>query len=105
MSLIRDIRIIPLEFRLGAGEGYGSARGITNSRGGGLVILETEDGVHGIGEAWGPAAVSRAYLEMVKPLYVGRSVFAQRGAAAYCRHQRQLHGRRCAGKHAPHCAL
>lgn len=81
MSQIRDIRIIPLEFRLGAGEGYGSARGITNSRGGGLVILETEDGVHGIGEAWGPAAVSRAYLEMVKPLYVGRSVFAQRGAA------------------------
>jgi D-galactarolactone cycloisomerase len=81
MSRIRDIRLIPLEYRLGVGEGYGSARGITNSRGGGLVILETEDGVHGIGEAWGPAAVSRAYLEMVKPLYVGRSVFAQRGAA------------------------
>jgi D-galactarolactone cycloisomerase len=81
MSRIRDIRVLPLEFHLGAGEGYGSARGITNRRGGGLVILETEDGVQGIGEAWGPAAVSRAYLEMVKPLYVGRSVFAQRGAA------------------------
>ncbi len=81
MSRIRDIRVLPLEFHLGAGEGYGSARGITNRLGGGLVILETEDGVQGIGEAWGPAAVSRAYLEMVKPLYVGRSVFAQRGAA------------------------
>ena len=46
-----------------------------------VVILETEDGVQGIGECWGPPAVSRAYLEMVKPLYVGRSVFAQRGAA------------------------
>ena len=45
------------------------------------MILETEDGVQGIGECWGPPAVSRAYLEMVKPLYVGRSVFAQRGAA------------------------
>src|SRR5580692_2073228 len=81
MSLIRDIRIIPLEFRLGAGEGYGSSRGITNHRGGGLVILETEDGAQGIGEAWGPAAVSRAYLDMIKPLYLGRSVFTQRGAA------------------------
>ncbi len=81
MSRIRDIRIVPLEFQLGAGDGYGSSRGITNRRGGGLVILDTEDGVQGIGEAWGPAAVSRTYLEMVKPLYVGRSVFAQRGAA------------------------
>ena len=81
MSRIRDIRVLPLEFNLPAGEGYGSSRGLTNRRGGGLVILETEDGVQGIGEAWGPAAVSRAYLEMVKPLYVGRSVFAQRGAA------------------------
>ena len=81
MSLIRDIRMVPLEFSLPAGEGYGSSRGLTNRRGGGLVILETEDGVQGIGEAWGPPAVSRAYLEMVKPLYVGRSVFAQRGAA------------------------
>ncbi len=81
MSRIRDIRVIPLEFKLGAGERYGSSRGIAHSRGGGLVILETEDGATGIGEAWGPAAVSRAYLEMVKPLYVGRSVFAQRGAA------------------------
>lgn len=81
MSRIRDIRFLPLEFHLPSGEGYGSSRGLTNHRGGGLVILETEDGVQGIGEAWGPPAVSRAYLEMVKPLYVGRSVFAQRGAA------------------------
>jgi D-galactarolactone cycloisomerase len=81
MSKIRDIRVIPLEFQLPSGQGYGSARGLTNRRGGGLVLLDTEDGVQGVGEAWGPAAVSRAYLELVKPLYIGRSVFAQRGAA------------------------
>ncbi len=63
------------------GKGYGSARGLTNRRGGGLVLLDTEDGVQGIGEAWGPPSVTRACLEVVKPLYVGRSVFAQRGAA------------------------
>jgi D-galactarolactone cycloisomerase len=81
MSRIRDIRIVPLEFPLPEGEGYGSSRGLTNRRGGGLVILETDAGVQGIGECWGPPAVSLAYLETVKPLYVGRSVFAQRGAA------------------------
>ena len=81
MSRIRDIRVIPLEFNLPPGNGYGSARGLTNRRGGGLVLLDTEDGVQGIGEAWGPPSVTRACLEVVKPLYVGRSVFAQRGAA------------------------
>src|SRR5262245_41167244 len=81
MSRIRDIRVLPLEFPLPAGEGYGSSRGLTNRRGAALILLDTEDGVQGIGEAWGPAAVSRAYLELVKPLYLGRSVFAQRGAA------------------------
>ena len=81
MSRIRDIRVVPLQFHLPPGQGYGSSRGLTNRRGGALVILETEDGAQGIGEAWGPPAVSAAYLEMVKPLYVGRSVFAQRGAA------------------------
>jgi D-galactarolactone cycloisomerase len=81
MSRIRDIRVVPLAFNLAAGEGYGSSRGLVNRRGGGLVILETEDGAQGIGEAWGPPEVSLAYLEMVKPLYIGRSVFAQRGAA------------------------
>jgi D-galactarolactone cycloisomerase len=81
MSRIRDIRVIPLEFNLPPGKGYGSARGLTNRRGGGLVLLDTEDGVQGIGEAWGPPSVTRACLELVKPLYIGRSVFAQRGAA------------------------
>ena len=81
MSRIRDIRVVPLEFQLSVGEAYGSSRGLVNRRGAGLVILETEDGVQGIGEVWGPPAVAQAYLDMVKPLYIGRSVFAQRGTA------------------------
>ncbi|MEJ0019537.1 MAG: mandelate racemase/muconate lactonizing enzyme family protein [Acetobacteraceae bacterium] len=81
MSRIRDIRIVPLQFPLAAGERYGSSRGIVDRRAAGLVLLDTDDGVQGIGEAWGPAAVTQAYLELIKPFYVGRSVFAQRGAA------------------------
>ena len=71
--------MIPLEFV--PPEPYGSARGLARTRGGGLVLLDTEDGVQGIGEVWGPGAVARAYAEVIKPFYIGRSVFAQRGAA------------------------
>jgi D-galactarolactone cycloisomerase len=79
MSRIRDIRVLPLQFT--PAEPYGSCRGLAKSRGGGLVLLDTEDGVQGIGEVWGPPGVSRAYVDVIKPFYVGRSVFAQRAAA------------------------
>lgn len=79
MSRIRDIRVVPVQFA--PPEPYGSARGLARARGGNLLLLDTEDGVTGIGEVWGPPPVARAWAEVVKPFYVGRSVFAQRGAA------------------------
>jgi D-galactarolactone cycloisomerase len=79
MAKIRDIEIIPLVFTPPVP--YGSARGMARSRGGSLILLHTEDGIEGIGEAWGPPAVTRACLEVIKPFYIGQSVFAQQGAA------------------------
>ena len=79
MSLIRDIRIIGLEIAMPDDKAYGMARGLTARRGGGIVYLETDDGITGIGEAWGPSKVAAAYLEIVKPYFIGTSVFAQRG--------------------------
>ena len=64
MSRIRDIQILPLHFA--PLEPYGSARGLAKARGGGLVLLDIEDGVQGIGEVWGPPGVARAYLELLK---------------------------------------
>ena len=61
MSRIRDIRVLPLQFA--PAEPYGSSRGLARTRGGGLVLLDTEDGVQGIGEVWGPPGVSRAYVD------------------------------------------
>jgi D-galactarolactone cycloisomerase len=81
MSRIRDIRVVPLEHRLNPDEAYGMARGLTDRRAAALVILETEDGVQGIGEAWGPGAATRGYLDIFKPYFVGTSVFGQ-GAVA-----------------------
>jgi D-galactarolactone cycloisomerase len=81
MSRIRDIRVVPLLWRMPDADAYGMARGLTAMRGCGMVLINTEDGVQGIGEAWGPPGVTRAYLDLVKPLFVGTSVFAQRGVA------------------------
>jgi D-galactarolactone cycloisomerase len=87
MSRIRDIRIVGLEYAMPEEKAYGMARGLTARRGGGIVHLETEDGVVGIGEAWGPPKVTAAYLEIVKSYFVGTSVFAQRGV------QRMVHAK------------
>lgn len=79
MSRIRDIRVVPLTFT--PPQPYGSARGLAPARTGSLVLLDTEDGVQGIGEAGGPGAVLRSWADVLRPLYVGRSVFAQRAVA------------------------
>jgi D-galactarolactone cycloisomerase len=76
---IRDIEAIPLVYVPSIP--YGSARGLAHARGGTLILLRTEDGVEGIGEAWGPPAVTVAALEVIKPFYLGQSVFAQQAAA------------------------
>jgi len=75
MDRIKDVRVTPLVYPLGAGKAYGSARGKTPARVCGLVELETTDGVVGIGEAWGPGHITRAYLEVIRGYYVGRDVF------------------------------
>ena len=75
MHRIKDIRVTSLVYPLGAGKAYGSARGKTPVRACGVVELETADGVVGIGEAWGPGHITRAYLEVIRGYYVGRDVF------------------------------
>ena len=81
MSRIRDITVVPVADVMDPDHAYGMARGLTQVRGAGIVVLQTEDGAQGIGEAWGPGGVTRAYLDIVKPYFVGASVFAQRGVA------------------------
>jgi D-galactarolactone cycloisomerase len=75
MSRIRDIRLIPLVHRMPQVRAYGMARGLIAERGCALVEVETEDGVVGIGEAWGPAKATAGYLETIKAAYLGRELF------------------------------
>jgi D-galactarolactone cycloisomerase len=81
MSRIRDITVLPLTYVMEPAKAYGNARGLVQRRGAGLVLLQTDDGVQGLGEASGPATLTRATLDLVKPAFIGTSVFAQRGVA------------------------
>ncbi len=81
MTRIADIEIIPVEYPVAIP--YGSSRGLTPKRAAGIVRLRTDDGIEGIGEAWGPPGVTRAYLDVVKARYIGASLFAQRGVAQH----------------------
>ncbi|MGI9505929.1 MAG: enolase C-terminal domain-like protein, partial [Geminicoccaceae bacterium] len=75
MTRIRDIRLIPLAFTMDPVKAYGMARGKTARRESAIIEVETEDGVVGIGEAWGPPKVTAAYLELIKELFVGRTLY------------------------------
>ena len=75
MTRIRDIRLIPLAFVMDEVKAYGMARGKTAKRECGLIEVETEDGVVGVGEAWGPAKATQAYLDLIKETFVGRTLY------------------------------
>ncbi len=75
MTRIRDIRLIPLAFVMDPAKAYGMARGKTARRECGLIEVETEDGVVGIGEAFGPPKVTAAYLDLIRDSFVGRTLF------------------------------
>ncbi|MGI9452692.1 MAG: mandelate racemase/muconate lactonizing enzyme family protein [Geminicoccaceae bacterium] len=75
MSKIRDIRLIPLAFVMKEGKAYGMARGKTAKRECGLIEVESDDGVIGVGEAFGPPKVTASYLDLIKEAFVGRTLF------------------------------
>lgn len=81
MARITDIKLIAVQHHLGAGKAYGMARGLTAVRSAGIILLETDGGVQGIGEAWGPSAVARAYLDLIRPYFIGASLFGTRAVA------------------------
>lgn len=75
MPTIRRLSFIGLEYSFAAHKAYGMARGGGFRRQGGLVEVETDAGVVGVGEAFGSPLVTREYFRMVEPMFVGRSVF------------------------------
>jgi D-galactarolactone cycloisomerase len=75
MAKIAKIELIPLMHRLPEGRSYGMARGLAAVRQTAIVQLVTDEGVTGLGEAWGPPKVTSAYCDLIGPYFVGRSVY------------------------------
>ena len=75
MARITDIKAIYLEHRLGEARAYGMARGLTAVRSATLIVVETDAGVTGVGEAWGPGAMVAGSLEVARPYFLGREVY------------------------------
>jgi len=75
MPKIRSLAFIGLEYAFAPEKAYGMSRGGGNRRQGGLVEIETDEGVRGVGEAFGNPHVTREYFRMIEPLFVGQSVF------------------------------
>src|SRR4051794_32617642 len=75
MPSIKRLTFIGLEYVFAPEKAFGMSRGGGNRRNGGLVEVETDQGVKGIGEAFGNPFVTREYFRMIEPMFVGKSVF------------------------------
>ena len=75
MPLIKRLSFIGLEYAFAPEKAYGMSRGGGHRRQGGLVEVETDSGVRGVGEAFGNPLVTREYFRMVEPMFTGQSVF------------------------------
>jgi len=74
-AVITGIEAIGLEHDIGAANAYGMARGMTSTRTMTLIRLETDAGVTGFGEAWGPLGLVAAALDVVRPYWLGREIY------------------------------
>jgi D-galactarolactone cycloisomerase len=75
MPTIKRLSFTGLEYTFAPEKAYGMSRGGGFRRQGGLVEVETDSGVTGIGEVFGNPFVSREYFKMVEPFFAGRSAF------------------------------
>jgi D-galactarolactone cycloisomerase len=80
MRKIHDVRLIALRHSFDEARAYGMAKGLTASRQTGIIVIELDDGTKGYGEAWGPASVSSAYLDLVRDYFIGLDAFAHEHA-------------------------
>ncbi len=88
MTKITNITAIGLEHQLGADNAYGMARGMTPVRNMTLIEVETEAGITGYGEAWGPCPMVAASLEVVLPYFLGREIYDREQIVPYFYNQR-----------------
>jgi len=87
MSKITRLEVVSLDYALPKGRAYGTARGLNHHRTCSLILLETDDGIVGIGDASGPLGAIREYLAVLTPFFVGRRLFDFEIIAAHVRNK------------------
>ncbi len=88
MTRITNITAIGLEHHLGIDNAYGMARGMTPVRNMTLIEIETDAGITGIGESWGPCPMVASSLDVVRPYFLGREIFDREQIVHYFYNQR-----------------
>lgn len=83
MPKIAELSIIPLEYVVPDAKAYGMSRGLNFRRSLSLIQATTDDGVVGTGEASGPPAITREYLNLLRPAFLGKDVFAYEQVASH----------------------
>lgn len=79
---VESIEAIPLEYDLGAGNGFGGTRGVTHTRTATLVKLVADDGTVGWGEAFAPPrTVATLVAEVFSDAVVGLTPWDAEGLA------------------------
>ena len=63
------------EYVMPQDEAYGMARGLNFRRGLALIEVTTDGGVIGYGEAGGPLRAMREYLDILRPFFLGHSIY------------------------------
>lgn len=73
---VSNVEAIPLAYPLAEGRGYGSARGTVDQRVSTLIRIESEDGIVGWGEAFGPPRTMATLVdELLSDVVVGMNPF------------------------------
>ena len=75
MPKISSLELKSYEYVLPRERAYGQARGLNFRRACNLIAISTDDGVTGYGEAGGPPLPTRGYFEILKPFFLGQSIF------------------------------
>ncbi len=75
MPAVRRLAFVGLEYVMPPEKAFGMSRAIGNRRMGGIVEIETDQGVSGIGEVFGDPRVSAGYFRMLEPWFLGRSIY------------------------------
>jgi len=73
---IKHVRAIPTVFKIEEKFQQGYSRGWSSNRNSVIVVVETEDGTLGFGDCYYPALpVSTVINELLRPTFIGRSIF------------------------------